>query len=360
MRLIIPIFIMSRGCPHRCIFCNERITVGDQPERLTEEAFGQAIRSYLSWTRRVPDRIQIAFYGGNFTGMTRSEQVEHLAFADKFIREGSVHDVRISTRPDWIDDEILDILEEYHVRTVEIGAQSMIDEVLNCAGRGHSSADVTRAVSLLRKRRMEVGLHLMAGLPGDSPSRFARTVERAVALRPDTVRIHPTLVLAGTALAERFLCGEYVPLTTDEAIEASKYAVQMFEKAGISVIRVGLQTTPRMEVPGAVLAGPHHPAFRSLVEESIFLDMASALLRADSAAGATATFSVCPQDLSSLRGHGNRNIRILQERFGLSAIAVSVDPDRMRGNLAVTARGRTIQVRRWGVPEARDATGIAD
>ena len=333
--MIIPIFIMRRGCPHRCIFCNVRKTVGNYPERLSKEAFDETVHRYLGSMKKRTDRVQIAFYGGNFTGMEKSEQLELLEFARPFIEEGTVDAIRISTRPDCIDHDILDMLKKFNVLTVEIGAQSMVDDVLNLAKRGHSARDVKHAINMLKEQGFETGMHLMLGLPGDSPESFAYTVEQTIALRPDFIRLHATLVLEDTDLAASYFRGDYTPLSLAEAIQMSATALKRFEAVHIPVIRMGLYTTSEMEAPGSIVAGPHHPAFRSLVEESLYFDKASSLLETDRDRRKDVTFVLSPKDESAFRGQKNRNLHRIRKKFGLSAIRIAIDPNQTRRSLYI-------------------------
>jgi histone acetyltransferase (RNA polymerase elongator complex component) len=354
--LIIPIFLMNRGCRHRCLFCNERLTAGDRPERITEAAFAETVRTHLAGGGRKRGSVQIAFYGGTFTGMEREEQRRLLELAAPFLREGAVDGIRISTRPDGIDAEGLDLLQTSGVTTVEVGAQSLHDEVLLRSQRGHTAADTFRALALLQEKDFETGIHLMAGLPGDSPGRFAETITQVIALRPDMVRIHPTLVLRDTPLAKAFREGNYLPLGLADAVNLCKYALKALNAAGIPVIRLGLQTTRELEEPGAVIAGPFHPAFRSLVETALFLEMAAALLAsagwgsgapalspADTGGGLAPHFTLSPADLSNFYGVKRENIKALQKRFGLSAIRVSPDPALSRRTLILTVGERRLR-----------------
>jgi histone acetyltransferase (RNA polymerase elongator complex component) len=350
MPLIIPIFLMNRGCPHRCLFCNERLTAGDRPERITQAAFTKTVRSHLAGVGRKNGPVQIAFYGGTFTGMEREEQRRLLDMAAPFLREGAVDGIRISTRPDGIDTEGLDLLQTYGVTTVEVGAQSLHDEVLLRLRRGHTVADTIRTLALLQKKGFETGIHLMAGLPGDSHDRFAETIEQVITLRPDMVRIHPTLVLRDTPLAKAFREGNYLPLGLADAVDLCKNALKALTAAGIPVIRLGLQTTRELEEPGAVVAGPFHPAFRSLVETALFLEMATALLssagresdaperpHSDTCASRFTThFTLSQTDVSNFYGAKRENVKALQERFGLSVISVTPDPALPRRTLILT------------------------
>jgi histone acetyltransferase (RNA polymerase elongator complex component) len=354
--MIIPIFIMHRGCPHRCVYCNQRKTAGDYPGRMTREAFREEVHRWLGYARYKTDPVEIAFYGGNFTGMDPGDQEEFLKFAGEFIGQGLVRCIRVSTRPDAIGEDSLALLLQYYVGTVEIGAQSMCDEVLERSLRGHGAADVVRAVGMLKDCGMKVGLHLMIGLPGDSPERFALSIDRTIALGPDMVRLHPTIVLQDTALAEAYLKGEYRPLSMNGAVTACKFALRRFERAGIPVIRIGLQTTGELEKAGSILAGPFHPAFRSLVEESIFFDMASSLIGDAVAQGGQVAFALSPKDVSAFRGQKNTNVQSLRRTFALASLSVSIDPSQERGVLVMTAGGK-----RWRVDrrEAREEDILA-
>jgi histone acetyltransferase (RNA polymerase elongator complex component) len=335
MPLIIPIFIMHQGCPHRCSFCNQQKAAGPYPKDISEAFFRETVLAHLRHGKKKAGPVQIAFYGGNFTGMAAPDQTRLLEYAKPYLENGSVEAVRISTRPDCIDQEQLDRLKKYGVQIVEIGAQSLVDDVLKQANRGHGAKDVDDAVRLLKANGMQIGIHLMAGLPGDGPEGFAHSVRHTISLKPHMVRIHPTLVFAGTALAQDYRNGNYEPLSLDEAVSICKLALQQFAAAEIPVIRIGLQTTPEMEREGTVIAGPYHPAFRSLVESSLFFDRASTLLSQGDFLGKTVVFSVSPRDDSSFRGWRNENLRNLQKSFGLSGIRVSPAPTHPPGTLGV-------------------------
>jgi len=295
--MIIPFFLRNRGCPHRCAFCNERILAGKTP-LLDEETFGETVRRFLCAR---PGPAGIAFYGGNFTGMAREEQETLLQWAAPFLGNGSVQGIRVSTRPDELDAAWLEQLQAKGVRAVEIGAQSMDDGVLAASGRGHGSHHVRAAVPLLKRMGFETGVHLMAGLPGDSRERFLSSVDEVAALRPHSVRIHPVLVLRGTALEKVCRDGAYEPLGLDEAVSWCKSALARFTRAGIRVARMGLQTTDEMLKEGNLVAGPFHPAFRSLVESALFFDMALALIRR-AGGPESPLFRIAPQDVSYFQG----------------------------------------------------------
>jgi histone acetyltransferase (RNA polymerase elongator complex component) len=338
--MIIPFFIVYEGCPNRCIYCNVHRTAGSFSERITEDTFQKTVHKYLKHPKRKANGAEIAFYGGNFAGMEKDYQTGLLGFANPFIEKGLIQGVRISTRPDTINKETLDMMRRFNVTTVEIGAQSMVDDVLNHSKRGHSASDVSWAVKMLKERGFRTGIHLMVGLPGDSRGGFEYTITEIIDLKPEMVRVHPTLVLQDTGLAELFLNGTYQPLSMIEAIDMCKYALRMFEEAGIPVIRLGLQSTREMETAGSVIAGPHHPAFRSLVEGSRFLDTASAVLSSEKIRSREVIFSLSPKDVSSFLGHRKENITTLKKLFDLTSVGISVDPEQERGTIAVIVDGR--------------------
>ncbi len=337
---IIPIFVVYKGCPNRCIYCNERITAGNHPDRISEDLFHKTVRAHLERSGVRRSIVQIAFYGGNFTGIERDYQEELLKLAEGYIKKGSVNSIRISTRPDYINRERIDFLKRYSVKTVEIGAQSMNDEVLYRSKRGHTASDVRRALILLKENGFETGVHLMAGLPGDTRDGFYRSVEEIIQLRPDTVRVHPTIVFRDTPLATEYLKGRYRPITMDEAIELSEYALLRFREEGINLIRLGLQHTSEMEASESIVAGPYHPAFRSLVEGNIFLKMAKHLFELSGNDIKEATFSLAPKDVSNFRGMRNENLKVLKERFDTPEIIIREYHKQDRGCLVLTANGK--------------------
>jgi histone acetyltransferase (RNA polymerase elongator complex component) len=351
--MIIPIFITHAGCPHQCVFCDQKNITGTT-KPIDASSIPLVIIRYLQTYLRtveslavIPgltrdpgvqnnslesrlrgndeltiddiyskDRpVQVAFYGGSFTALPIEDQISYLEAVQPFIRSGDIESIRLSTRPDAITPEILAMLKQYGVTTIELGAQSMDDKVLLLSGRGHSAADTVTAVALLREHRFFVGLQLMPGLPGDTPETFQETVSRIIALRPDFVRIYPALVIKDTPLAELYRTGKYSPLSLDDAILLCHQAVKRFEQAGIEVIRVGLQPTEELERPGTILAGPWHPAFRQLVESSRFLEKICSLLSAGDQTG-TVTFAVNPADLSTAIGQKRRNIDSIKVRYG--------------------------------------------
>jgi histone acetyltransferase (RNA polymerase elongator complex component) len=338
--MIIPFFITHAGCPHQCVFCNQtNITGRKKPPDAS--SIHPSISRYLG-TRRDNEAVQVAFYGGSFTALPIKDQISYLESVQPFIRSGDIESIRLSTRPDTITPAVLAVLKQYGVSTIELGAQSMDDDVLSRAGRGHTSADTRKACTLLRAQGFTLGLQLMPGLPGDTPETFRETVSQVISLKPDFVRIYPALVIKETPLAELYHAGRYAPLSLDEAVLLCHKAVARFEQAGIVVIRVGLQPTAELERPGTIIAGPWHPAFRQLVESARFLDTMSALLPRGGTSGAV-TFFVNPADLSSAIGQKRRNIHTIKDRYGMNA-RIMADPAVPRGAVRKNAACNTAEV----------------
>ncbi len=338
-QLIIPIFVMHSGCPHRCIFCNQKITAGNYPREINREYFDNEVKSYLQWNRKKSARVEIAFYGGSFTGIDPLYQEMLLSWAQSYIQAGFVHAVRVSTRPDYINPAILALLDKYNVTTVEIGAQSFVDKVLHYAGRGHDAAATVAAIRLLQENNFQTGLHLMVGLPRDDEAGFFYSLEKTIELRPDTVRIHPVVVFRQTALAREWERGNYRPLELLRAVSLCAAAREKLSAAGIRVIRTGLHWTKEMEKDGAVLAGPLHPAFGSLVLAAIYYDKIKELLNQLSPATAELCFILNERDVSDFRGWRNSNITAIKKLCPQAVINVRTAPEQKRGVISVAADG---------------------
>ncbi|MCC6502238.1 MAG: radical SAM protein [Deltaproteobacteria bacterium] len=264
-RLIIPIFIPFGGCAHQCVFCDQKGITGKAALPGLDEV-RQTIEKYLS-TWKGKGEKEAAFYGGSFTGLPLDIQNGYLECAGAFVESGKLDSLRLSTRPDYISVEIAAFLRERHVETVELGAQSMVDEVLKASGRGHTAEQTAQAVRVLKDSGMKTGLQLMPGLPGDTFDSVMLTMEEAVKLAPDFVRLYPSLVLKDTPLHRMYLEGSYKPWALDDMVEACAAAKKLFDKAGIPIIRMGLQTTD--ELVESIVAGPFHPSFRQLVEAAV-------------------------------------------------------------------------------------------
>ncbi len=318
--MIIPFFIPHAGCPHQCVFCNQKNITG-QSAPTDPSSVPKTINDYLR-INKGKGPAHIAFYGGSFTALPIGIQRDYLEAVQPFIHSGLIGSIRLSTRPDCITNGILALLKAYHVGTVELGVQSMDDNVLRLAGRGHGAEDTVNAVKLLREHCFTVGLQLMPGLPGDSPDCFMTTVENVVELKPAFVRLYPALVIKDTPLAELYNSGRYAPLPLDDAVSLCRDALVRFEQANIDVIRIGLQTTEELEKPGTILAGPYHPAFRQLVESSLLLEKMRFALRQRKDKTGAVTFQISAKDLSAAIGQRRSNIDILKKEFGLRELHI--------------------------------------
>ncbi|MBE9532231.1 MAG: radical SAM protein [Proteobacteria bacterium] len=260
--LIIPIFIPFGGCDHQCVFCNQVKITGATYLPGEREIVG-TVESYLSTWKR-GGRKEIAFYGGSFTALPIDVQIDYLEAAYKYVKSGQVDGLRLSTRPDAIDDDTIRLLKKYKVGAVELGVQSMVNKVLKLSGRGHVGKDTVRAVRLLKEAKIKIGIQLMPGLPGDTESTIISTARRVIITRPNFVRIYPTVVIKETPLHTLYNKGEYIPWTLKDMVSVCRKMYEMFQRSSITIIRMGLQPTKELEEN--IVAGPYHPSFRQLVE----------------------------------------------------------------------------------------------
>jgi histone acetyltransferase (RNA polymerase elongator complex component) len=340
--IIIPIFLPNAGCRERCLFCNQKAVATETPFPSSVRRFIEASITRLPSEKKNKEK-QIAFYGGSFTAIPQEDQVCYLKEVQPLLRSGLIHSIRISTRPDALDEEILSLLKEYGVKTVEIGVQSMIDEVLLLSTRGHSAEDTISAASRLRRWGFEVGLHLMIGLPGDTCDRFLQTLDQVINLKPDFLRIHPTLVLKGSPLELLWRAGRYSPISLEEAVLWLKKGLLKLERSSVRVARIGLQPTEELEKH--LLAGAYHPALRQLIDSEIAFDMARQLLQIHPEE--REAFFLCnPKEVSNLRGQRNQNIQKLKDQFHLKDIFIQNSDDIRRGSLFLETREGSVSIKR--------------
>lgn len=300
----IPIFVPHKGCPYDCVFCNQKRITGEQKD-VTEDDVRFIIEKHIKTLPKNDRYVEAAFFGGSFTGIPIEEQTSLLKAANEFLEKGLIDGIRLSTRPDYIDRTILDNLKRFGVTTIELGVQSMNDEVLKLSNRGHTSHDVINAVKLIREYPFVLGLQMMTGLPGDTDERSLKTADDIIKLKPDIVRIYPTLTIKDTYLEKLYCSGKYIPQTVEEAVELSKRLLLKFEKNNIIVIRIGLQSTEEISERGSVVAGPVHSSFRELVESSIYYDIISSVIEKDAV---RADIFVNPSEISKAVGNRRRNI----------------------------------------------------
>ncbi len=316
--LIIPIFIPQEGCRHQCVYCDQPTITGASQASWSPDSIREHVRSYLDNCGRYP--VQVAFYGGSFTLLPEARQRLFLGSVQEFLKQGLVHSLRLSTRPDAIEANNLRFLQNMGVKTIELGAQSLSDSVLKAAARGHSSRDVCEATLKVQQYGFEMGLQLMPGLPGDSRKTFLRTVDKSIALSPGFVRLYPTVVLSSTPLEHLYRRGRYRPLSLKQAVAWCKEAKQRFASAGIPVIRTGLQPTITLEQPGRIVAGPYHPAFGQLVHSSIWSDRISPVLKKASLQSQRLVIHASPYQLADIRGHRNGNIKRWMTELKLTSL----------------------------------------
>lgn len=325
--LVIPVFIPNAGCPHRCVFCNQVAVTGRAAGQPTAAALREQVDRFLSHRTRQRRAVEIAIFGGNFLGLDAPTAANLLKAAARYVSAGKVDGLRFSTRPDTLTRETIELLRPYPVTTVELGAQSMSDSVLKHSRRGHSAADTSSALMLLKSAGYATGLQLMVGLPSETRSDVAATAQAVVTLAPDFVRIYPTLVLAGSPLAQSFHRGRFRPIELSEAVWRAKMLHRRFFKAGIRTVRMGLQASEDLDDPSRVLAGPYHPAFGQLVYSALFLEAAAAVIDAEALRDRHLRLTVHPRSESKLRGLHNRNLDELRGRFGLRSLTISTDAD---------------------------------
>jgi radical SAM enzyme (TIGR01210 family) len=312
---IVPFFIPHIGCPHHCVFCSQgKITGKERP--VTPEEVIPTIREYRTTIPRNARMVEAAFFGGSFTGIPVPLQRAFLKEAYLAKKEGLIDGIRLSTRPDYIDQEVLERLAEFHVDTVELGVQSMSDEVLIKSGRGHTSADVVQASRKIREYGFRLGLQMMIGLPGSRPDTEVQTASRICALKPDFVRIYPTLVIRGTALETMYKKGMYKPPSLEEAVDLCAVLAAMFIRENIAIIRIGLQPTELINEGGEVVAGPFHPSFRQLVDSRLVLKAVKWILNQRGIELEEGlVMEVSPRSLSTLMGIGKKNIKALEREY---------------------------------------------
>ena len=315
---IIPVFVPHLGCQHACVFCNQnRISGAEQPA--TAETVREAIKQAAALPPTGAKR-QLAFYGGSFTAIPLPEQKALLSAAKEALDRGEIDEIRLSTRPDAIDRTVLERLRAYGVETVELGAQSMDEQVLRLSGRGHTAADVERASHMIKEMGFRLILQMMTGLPGDSMEKSLETARRLIALRPAGVRIYPTVIVRDTALYALWKMGRYREHSVEDAIQVCAKLLPLFEEAGIPVIRLGLNPTEELS-SGAAVAGAYHPALGELVKSRIYFEKAKCLLAKEGASGRV-TLGVAAGNLSQMIGQHRENVRRLCEELGLEDLKV--------------------------------------
>lgn len=307
----IAVFVPHSGCPNQCSFCNQRAISGHTKQPTQQDVIDSCETAMKGGCEEA--EVQLAFFGGSFTAIERGYMISLLEAAQEYIKNGFLNGgIRISTRPDFIDDEILTMLKKYGVRAIELGAQSMDDGVLTLNKRGHTAQDVRKAAKLIKEYGFELGLQMMTGLWGSGDDDSINTAKEFIALKPDTVRIYPTVVLKNTLLGEKYESGEYAPPDLQHSIELVAELLPMFEGNGISVIRVGLHA--QSDVERDYLAGAYHPALRELCEGEIYYKKILSALKNQPKGSYEITVSLC--NISKATGQKKKNIlRLAQQGY---------------------------------------------
>ena len=320
---IIPIFVPHLGCPNNCTFCNQK-KISGQTKMVTAKDVDETIKYYLKNFKDNHKYVEVAFFGGSFTAIEKEKQIELLEAAQKYIKNKLVNSIRISTRPDCIDKEILKRMKKYHVKTIELGVQSTNNYILEKCKRGHTGEDVKKASKLIRAHGFILGHQMMIGLPESTKQDEINTAKELIKLKPKIVRIYPVLVIKDTELAEEYEKGEYTPLTVGQAVERCKDIVAMFNKNKINIIRIGLQNTEEITDPSSekssVVAGPYHPAFRQLVESSMWYDSIVDRIKKVNAKVKKVKIIANDININNIIGHKKENITKLKDIYDVDVV----------------------------------------
>ena len=315
----IPIFIPMEGCRFDCVFCNQRQITGQQQPMGDDEIINK-IELFLETIPPGDNHIEIAFFGGSFTGLPLERQKHYLGLVQPWLKRTDVKGIRLSTRPDYIDNQILSLLRAYGVTAIELGVQSLDREVLRQSGRGHTVEQVRTAARLVKRAGFLLGLQMMPGLPGDTLEKSMATARDIIALGAETTRIYPTLVIRHTHLEKLCHQGNYSPLTLDEAVEWCSRIVPLFEEAGVNILRLGLHASEGILKGEDLVAGPFHVAFGEMVYSRIWYNILRDI-KPDQASGITVF--VHPRQMNQAIGHHALNRKFLETKF----LKASFKPD---------------------------------
>ena len=331
----IPIFVPHLGCPHQCSFCNQRSISGRQAFSLEEVE--KTVEASLSTAAGA--EVEIAFFGGSFTGIDRSLMIEILSRVQPYLKNGAVSSLRCSTRPDYINEEVLEILSRYGMKTVELGIQSMNNEVLSVSHRGHTAAQSEYAARLLVERGFSFVGQMMVGLPGASPESEKETAERICALGAVGARVYPTVVFRKTPLCAEAEAGLYRPLSLPEAVSRAADCVEIFRARDVKLLRVGLQSSESLSDPEEVFGGPVHSAMGELVESEIYKRKLVSLLQNEKKAPCLRIF-VAKGCASAAVGQNRSNKSYLCQKFGFRRVTVEECEVLCKGDIKIKTEER--------------------
>lgn len=319
-RLIIPVFIPHEGCPNTCVFCNQRSISGDVKSP-TDDQIISTINMYLRVAYRY-SIVELAFFGGSFTAIDPALQEKYLSIVAPYIGKG-IDTIRLSTRPDCINDEVLLRLKKYNVQTIELGAQSMDDAVLKAAGRGHFAKDTEKASYKIKEYGFTLGLQTMPGLPLATRESDIETAIKIAALGPELVRIYPTITIKDTYLETMYKRGEYIPAPLDDMISLCTELMEIYTGKGIKVARIGLQSSENMTEDTQIVAGPYHPAFGQLVMSSVYFNKMKEEIKGRNISSKGITIYVPAAELSTYIGQKRKNIEELKRTFSFESVKIS-------------------------------------
>lgn len=329
---IIPIFVPHEGCPHNCVFCNQN-TITGVSDLVNADYVRNTIEEYIKTIPNKNSVIEVSFFGGTFTAIDMRKQKELLEVAKEYKDRGVVKYIHLSTRPDYIDDEILTNLKNYSADVIELGIQSLDKEVLLKSGRGHSDIDAIKASKLIKEYGFTLGHQIMLGLPGDNFEKDIETARRSIDMKPDICRIYPALVIKDTPMENMYKREIYKPYTLDECIRICKIIYGMYVANDINVIRVGLQPTKEINKDGDIVAGPFHPAIRELVEGGIINDMIFEYLKGKNAA--EIEIIINEKDISKLYANKKEFFNYLKHQLINMKIKVTQNKDIPRNYVKV-------------------------
>lgn len=328
----IPIFIPHLGCPNMCVFCNQRLISGKLSFDIS--AVENDIETALS-TLSADDDAEIAFFGGSFTGIDTDLMIELLTLAQKYVEAGRVRSIRLSTRPDYIDNGILDILSSFSVRTIELGLQSMDDDVLVACKRGHTAIQAEKACRMIKDRGFSLIGQMMIGLPASSVEKEIYTAKRICEMGADGARVYPTVVFYGTELCNMMHSGEYTAISNEQAVERTKEALKVFAENNVPCIRVGLQSGENLSDESHVAGGANHSAIGELAMSALYLDIICEKLDAADKLPPNITI-YCPRgETSKIVGQKRANIQKICQKYEIKRVKVLEKDELLRYNIII-------------------------
>ncbi len=320
---IIPIFVPHLGCPNECTFCNQR-KISGQMKNITENDVRETIEYYLNNFKEKDIYKEVAFFGGSFTGIEEELQEKLLSTAYEYIKDKKIDGIRVSTRPDYINKQILKRLKKYKVKTIELGVQTTNDYILKRCKRGHTYEDVKKASKLIRWYGFTLGHQMMVGLPDSTELDELNTARDLIKLKPKIVRIYPVLVIKGTELEQEYNENKYEPLELGQAVERCKQLCYLFGRKNINVIRIGLQNTDTISSPdnigSEVVAGPYHETFRQLVESSMYYDNIIDKMKKINTKVKEIEIVVNPQNVNNVIGYKKSNIQKIKDMYDVDVV----------------------------------------